>query len=98
MFKQMIGLVFAAGLAFSALGGDFVVVRIAPPRAVIEHRDTRPSRSHVWVSGYHRYENNAYIWTPGSWQAPPRPHARWVAHRWTHRKGGWVFHEGHWRN
>jgi len=28
---------------------------------------------------------------------PPRPHARWVAHRWVHRHGGYVMVEGHWR-
>jgi hypothetical protein len=98
MFKRMIVLVFAGALLFSAMGGALVVVRIAPPRAVIEHRDQRPSHDHVWVSGYHRYENNAYVWTPGEWLLPPRPHDRWIAHRWTHRKDGWVFVEGHWRS
>jgi hypothetical protein len=96
MFKKMIGLVFAASLIFGAFG-DELVVRIAPPRAVIEHRDARPSHNHVWVGGYNRYENNAYVWTPGGWQVPPRPHAHWVAHRWNRRGDGWVFVEGHWR-
>ena len=96
MFKGLIGLVFAGALLFSAFGGD-LVVRIAPPRAVFEHRDPRPSRDHVWISGYHRYENNAYVWTPGRWEQPPRPHARWVASRWHHNRDGWVLVEGRWR-
>ena len=25
------------------------------------------------------------------------PHARWEAHRWVRRNGGWVLVEGHWR-
>jgi hypothetical protein len=28
---------------------------------------------------------------------PPHPHAHWVAHRWVHRNGGYVFVEGRWR-
>lgn len=96
MFKRVIALVFASALVLSAFGSEFVV-RIAPPRAVIEHPDPRPSSSHVWISGYHRYENDAYVWTPGRWEQPPRPHARWVAHRWRHNKDGWVLVEGHWR-
>ena len=34
---------------------------------------------------------------PGRWERPPRPGARWVAHRWVHRHGEWVLIEGHWR-
>ena len=94
--KRLIGLVFAGALAFSALGGDFVV-RVRPPRVQFERRDKRPSRNHVWISGYQRYDNNGYAWTPGRWEQPPRPHARWVQHRWVHQRGGWVFVEGHWR-
>jgi hypothetical protein len=96
LLKRVIGLVFAGGLAFSALAAD-VVVRIAPPRVVVERRGRPPSRDHVWVSGYHRWDGNAYNWNPGRWEQPPRPHARWVAHRWVHRNGGYVLVEGHWR-
>ncbi len=96
MLKRLIGLVFAGALVFSAFGGE-IVVRIAPPHAQYERRDARPSRDHVWISGYHRYDGNAYVWTPGRWEQPPRPGARWVAHRWTHQRGGYVLVEGHWR-
>jgi hypothetical protein len=94
--KRLIGLVFAGALAFSALGGD-LVIRVRPPRVQFERRDRRPSRNHVWISGYQRYDGNAYVWTPGRWEQPPRAHARWVSHRYEHRRGGWVFVEGHWR-
>lgn len=36
-------------------------------------------------------------WVPGRWEQPPRPPARWVSHRWTHQRHGWVLVEGHWR-
>ena len=96
VLKKLIGLVFAGALAFSAAGAD-VVVRIAPPRAVIERRTRPPGRDYVWVSGYHRWDSNAYAWSPGRWEQRPRPRARWVSHRWKHHKGGWVLMEGHWR-
>ena len=74
-----------------------VVVKIAPPRAVVERRGVAPSRQHVWVSGYHRWDGHAYAWQPGRWEVRPRPRAVWVAPRWQHRRDGYVFVEGHWR-
>jgi hypothetical protein len=94
--KRLVGLVFAGALAFSAVAAD-VVVRVAPPRAVIERRGPAPGRNHVWIEGYHRWDGNTHVWIPGRWEQPPRPRARWVAHRWVRRGGGWVFVEGHWR-
>jgi hypothetical protein len=94
--KGLIGLVFAGALAFNAMAAD-IVVRISPPRAVIERRAPRPSRNAVWVSGYQRWDGNAYGWTPGRWEEPARPHARWTAHKWVRRNGGWVLVEGRWR-
>ena len=94
--KRLIGLVFAGALIFSAAAAE-IVVRIAPPRAVRERRSRAPSRNHVWISGYHQYNGNAYAWTPGRWEQPPRPRAHWVAHHWVHQRGGYVLVEGHWR-
>ncbi len=56
----------------------------------MEHRVVRPSRRHVWIAGYHRWDGNAYVWVPGRWDLPPREHAVWVAPRWRHRHEGWV--------
>jgi len=94
--NRLIGLVFAGTLVFSAGAAD-VAIRVGPPHAVAEHRGPAPSRNHVWVSGYHHREGNAYAWTPGRWEQPPQAHGRWVAHHWVHQKNGWVLVEGHWR-
>jgi hypothetical protein len=74
-----------------------IVVRIAPPRAVVEHRSVAPSREHVWIPGYHRWDGNRYVWERGRWELPPRRHAKWVAPKWSHRHREYVFTEGHWR-
>ena len=95
-FRRLIGLAFAAALTFSVATAE-IAIQIRPPRNVSERRSQRPSRNHVWVSGYHRWDGNAYAWTPGAWQEPPRTNARWVAHKWVHQKNGWVMVEGHWR-
>jgi hypothetical protein len=93
--KRLTGLVFAGALAFSAMAGE-IVVKIAPPKIVVEKRGHPPSPDHVWVSGYQRWDGNAYHWNEGRWEQPPRHHAHWVAHHWVHRHGGWVLIDGHW--
>ena len=94
--RGLIGLVFASALTFSA-GAAEVIVRVAPPAAIVETRPVAPGAGYVWIGGYHRWDGAAYAWVPGRWVLPPRPRARWVAHRWVRRGGGWVFVEGHWR-
>ena len=94
--RSLLAFFFAGALAYSAGAAD-IMVRIAPPRVVIEKRTPRPSRGHVWVPGYQRWDGHAYAWTPGRWEQPPRPRAHWVAHHWVHQRGGWVLVEGHWR-
>ena len=94
--RVLLGAVFAVGLSYTASAAD-VVVRVAPPRARVEHRGPAPGRGFVWTPGYQRWDGRAYVWMPGSWVNPPRPRAHWVAPHWVHRRGGWVFVEGHWR-
>ena len=96
MRKLFLSSLFAMVVGLGAAQAQ-VVVRIGPPRAVVEHRAVRPSRGHVWVSGYHRWDGRAYVWEPGRWEMPPRPRAVWVAPRWRHGHDGWVFTEGRWR-
>ncbi len=74
-----------------------VIVRIAPPPPVVEVRGPRPGAEFVWVDGYHRWEGERYVWTPGRWDRPPHPGARWVAHRWVRVHDHWELRPGHWR-
>ncbi len=94
--KRLIGVVFAGLLTFSAFGQE-VIVRVAPPRPLVEKRVVAPGPGYVWIDGYHRWDGARYVWVAGRWEMPPRPHAHWVAHRWVKRHGGWVLVEGHWR-
>jgi hypothetical protein len=97
MRKLLLSGLFACAVAIGTAQAAEVVVRIAPPRAIVEHRGVAPSRDHVWIGGYHRWDGNAYAWAPGRWETPPRPHAVWVAPRYIHRHDGYVFSEGRWR-
>jgi hypothetical protein len=72
-------------------------VRVAPPRAVVEARVAAPGPGYVWVGGFHRWDGARYVWTPGRWSAPPRPHARWTAGHWSHDRRGWYWLDGRWR-
>jgi hypothetical protein len=94
--KTLLSLALGATLSFGAYAAE-VIVRVAPPHAIIEHRVVSPGPNYVWVGGYHRWDGRAYIWVPGRWELAPRPHARWVAHHWVRRHGGWVLVEGRWR-
>jgi hypothetical protein len=93
--KLLIASAFAGSLAFNSLAD--VYVRVGPPRPLVERRIAPPGREYVWTPGYHRWDGRAYIWTPGQWVLPPRRHAHWIPARWVHRRGGWIFVEGHWR-
>jgi hypothetical protein len=94
--RGLMALVFAGGLTLGTAFAE-VVVKVAPPAAVVETRPAAPGAGYVWISGYQNWNGSAYVWVPGKWEMPPRAHARWVAHRWVHRNGGYVMVEGHWR-
>ena len=96
MRKSFLSALFAVAVGIGTAQAQ-VVVKVAPPKAIVEHRSERPSPEHVWVGGYHRWDGHAYVWEPGRWEKPPRPHAVWVAPRWEHRHDGYAFIEGHWR-
>jgi hypothetical protein len=96
MKKIVLALLLALTLS-PAVSLAQVVIRIGPPAPVVERRGPPPDRGYVWIAGYHRWEGDHYVWTPGRWDRPPRPGAVWVAHKWVHRHGEWVLIEGHWR-
>jgi hypothetical protein len=95
--KLILSGLFAFAVGIGGVQAADIVVKIAPPRAVVEHREARPSPQHVWIAGYHRWDGNNYAWEKGRWEVPPRANAVWIAPRWTHRKDGYVFAEGRWK-
>jgi hypothetical protein len=97
MRRIFLTVLFGVALGIGTANAAEVVVRVAPPRAMVEHRPVRPGPNYVWINGYHRWDGNAYRWEGGRWEMPPRHHAVWVAPRWEHRHGGYVFVEGRWR-
>jgi hypothetical protein len=94
--KMIYTALLGVGLAMSSYAAE-VIVRVAPPRAVVEHRIARPGPNYIWTPGYQRWDGRAYVWAPGVWVVPPRHHAHWVHPYWAHRGGGWVFVDGRWR-
>lgn len=74
-----------------------VIVVQAPPALRIEVISTRPSATHVWVTGYWVWESSAYMWAPGVWVLPPEPAAVWVAPRYEERSGVHVSISGFWK-
>ena len=97
MFRKGMLTCLMAGMFVVGASAADIVVRVAPPRPMVEHRPPAPGRTHVWTPGYHRWDGHAYVWTPGAWVIPPRPHAHWVSAHWAKRGHEWVFVEGHWR-
>jgi YXWGXW repeat-containing protein len=86
-----------AALTPAVVAATRVYVSIAPPPLIVETRTVAPSPTHVWIGGYHRWDGSAYVWVPGHWVAPPRPHVRWVAGHWGHNHHGHYWVEGHWK-
>ena len=93
---RFIPMLFAGVMAVGPLAAQ-VYVQVGPPRPLYERRVPPPGRAYVWTPGYYRWDGRAYAWAPGAWVLPPRPHARWVAPHWVHRRGGWVLIDGRWR-
>ena len=75
---------------------DNVVVVEAPPPPRHEVRMERPAPDYVWVDGYWAWRGRHHEWVPGRWERPPHSHATWIAPRWEHRNGSYVFIEGTW--
>jgi WXXGXW repeat (2 copies) len=93
--RTLMALLFAGALAIPAAD---IVVHVPPHRRrLLSSGDLRQVLGVFGINGYHRWDGSAYVWAPGRWEMPPRPHAHWVAHHWVHRNGGWVMVEGHWR-
>ena len=96
MKKIALALLFALTLCPVASMAQ-VVIRIGPPAPIHENPGPPPQPGYVWVSGYHQYQGDHYVWVGGHYDRPPHPGAHWVAHRWVRVHDHWELREGHWR-
>ena len=92
-------LLAAVATALLGTGAAFaqVVVRVAPPPPIVEHRPVPPGRAYAWVGGYYRWNGHRYVWVGGHWVMPPHYGGVWVPGHWAPRGGGYVWIAGHWR-
>ena len=96
MKRALLALALITG-CFSATAWSQVIVRVRPPRVVVERPLPPPGPRYVWLPGYYRWNGIRYIWVPGRYVIPPRPGVVWIAPRWIQRNGTWVFIRGYWR-
>ena len=88
-----------AGLALEGCAArvGYGYVTMAPPPPQAEVFGVAPAPGMVWVNGYWNWGGSHYVWSPGGWQRPPRPRARWQAGRWENHHGRYTFRQGRWR-
>ena len=98
MKKQLLIAVGALLLSAGVVQAQ-VNIRIGPPPPRREVIPVRPygHPDWAWRPGYQRWDGNRYVWAPGAYAAPPRPHARWYPGRYYQRRGRWSWREGYWR-
>src|ERR1041385_536112 len=86
---------FSIGVAIGAPGyyGGGYYVAAPPPPPPVYYAPPAPRPGYAWVSGYYYPVGARYVWRPGYWSRPPRPHAVWVAPRY-HRNR---YYAGYWR-
>ena len=74
---------FAVAIPASAQLHIGVGINIGPPPPRKERMIVRPSRDAVWIAGYYKWHprRHRYVWVPGRWMRPPRPHTVWVEGR-----------------
>src|SRR6266542_4861223 len=66
-----------------------VYVPVPPPPPAVEVVGVAPSRRHVWIAGYHRWDGRAHVWVPGHWALRPRARAHLLACRWARHYRGY---------
>lgn len=51
----------------------------------------------AWVAGFWTWNGTQYTWNVDHFEAPPQPHAQWVAPRVMRRGRAWQMQPGVWR-
>lgn len=98
--KKITRILFLAGalsvFAVTNSNAQQIVIKARLHGPVHEVRPVRPTREHVWVSGEYVPNGGTYVYKPGYWAVPPRPHQVWVTGRWHRYHHGYVWAPGHW--
>jgi len=71
------------------------LIQVAPPAPRYEPMPG-PRPGQVWVPGHWQWNERAYVWRSGYWQAA-RPDYAYAPGRWVQADGGWRWMEGDWR-
>lgn len=72
------------------------VVSVAPPAPQVDVVTAPPSPTHIWISGYWRWNRGRYAWAPGHW-AGARAGYFWAPGHWVRRGSRWHFSGGFWQ-
>jgi hypothetical protein len=72
-----------------------IAVPWAPPPMLVEAPPPPPSSDASWTGGYWVWHER-WVWAPGRWADPPRPHYHWVPPYYEHRRDRVVFVDGFW--
>jgi hypothetical protein len=92
-------LIGAAGMLTACASRPYYGYRVGPPPPVPAYRayGVAPGPGYVWCEGFYDLRGSSWVWSPGRWARPPRPHARWEPARWERRGHDWRYRSGHWR-
>jgi hypothetical protein len=71
-----------------------VLVDVPPPSGTWEATPP-PAEGWTWSAGYHRWEGERYVWTPGEWILTKEGHD-YRQRRWVERDGKWMLTGGDW--
>ena len=100
-FFQKVLLVAIASSGLAAVSFAQLDVRITtghPPAIRHEHRPPSPGAGYVWVGGYWNEDAGHWAWVPGRWDRPEASGSYWIAPRYVHSEGAYIYEPGHWSN
>ena len=86
-------LLFCASVCFSQIEGPVVSEKLEIPETSI--KNCIQKRSHIWIDGQWKVENNNYEWVTGHW-VKKRVGYHFVNGQWIEKNNGWLWIEGYW--
>ena len=79
-------------------GLDIRITTGHPPALRHEHRPPSPGPDYVWVAGFWDNGGGHWAWVPGRWDRPATTGVYWIAPRYVHSEGAYIYEPGHWSN